>query len=199
MGKVGGSVDRNDPRPQHPLGMSHGITVDPAVFGDPGSKSGQRAVGLRELQTAEAGGIDCGRGIGRSRVPGERQNRAVRQILLDLVGEGPIELPQYDADTRVEIPRKESGVQIEMIIGRKREDRNRVTDPGAIEALATIRASRGNKNCADALDGARQVRIPAPQDDHAMPLQRAKLLGRAECDRAAADDDHDGIARLRHH
>jgi hypothetical protein len=32
-----------------------------------------------------------------------------------------------------------------------------------------------------------------------MPLQRAKLLGRAERDRTAADDDHDGIARLRRH
>jgi hypothetical protein len=32
-----------------------------------------------------------------------------------------------------------------------------------------------------------------------MPLQRAKLLGRAERDRTAADDDHDRIVRLCHH
>jgi PHP family Zn ribbon phosphoesterase len=65
-------------------------------------------------------------------VAAERQNRAVRQVLLDLVGEGPIELPQYDPDIRVEIPRKESDVQIEMIVGRKREDRDRVTHLGAV-------------------------------------------------------------------
>ena len=120
MAEVSSAVDRNDPRPQHPLGVGDGVAIDPAVFGDACRKSGQRAVGLRELQPAEAGRIDCGRGIGRSRVPGERQNRAVRQVLLDLVGKSPIELPQYDADTRVEVPRKESGVEIEMIVGRKR-------------------------------------------------------------------------------
>ena len=96
------------------------------------------------------------------------------------------------------VARKQRGVQIELVVGRKRQDRDRVTHPGAIEALAAIRAGRGNKNCADALDGARQFRIPAPQHDDAMALQRAKLLGRAERDRTAADDDHDGIARLRH-
>jgi len=107
-------------------------------------------------------------------------------------------LSQYDADPRVEVPRQKSGMQIEMIVGRKRQDRNRVPHPGAVEPLATIRAGRGNENCADALDSTRQVRIPAPQDDHAVSLPRAKLLGRAERDRTAADDDHDGIARLRH-
>lgn len=199
FGEDGSAIDRNDPRPQHPLGMGHGTAVDPAIFGDPGSKSGQRAVGLGELQPAEAGRIDCGRGIGRGRVPGKRQNRAVRQVLLDLVGEGPVELPQYDADPRVEVPCEKSGVQIEMIVGRKRENRDRMAHPGAIQPLATIRAGRGNENCAYTLDGARQVRIPAPQDDYAMPLQRAKLLGRAERDRTTADDDHDRIVRLRHH
>jgi hypothetical protein len=74
-----------------------------------------------------------------------------------------------------------------------------VTHPGAVVALATIRAGRGNENRADTLDGARQIRIPAPQDDDPMTLQRAKFLGRAERDRTAADDDHDGIARLRYH
>ena len=97
------------------------------------------------------------------------------------------------------VAREQRGVQIEMIVGRQREDRDRVTHPGAVEPLAAIRAGRGDEDCADALDGARQIRIPAPQHDDAMPLQRAKLLGRAERDRTAADDDHDGIARLRHH
>src|SRR5205823_6065607 len=86
-----------------------------------------------------------------------------------------------------------------MIVGRKRQDRDRVMHPGAVESLATIGARRGNEGRADILDRARQVRIPAPQNDHAMSLQRAKLLGRAERDRTAADDDHDRIARLRHH
>jgi hypothetical protein len=74
-----------------------------------------------------------------------------------------------------------------------------VMHPGAVESVAAIRAGRGNENRSDTLDGARQVRIPAPQDDHAMSLQRAKLLGRAERDRTAADDDHDRIGRLCHH
>ena len=195
-GDVSLAIDRNYPRPQHPLGVRDCITVDPAIFGDPGGKPGQRAVGLWELQPAEAARIDCGCGIGRGRVPGERQNRAVRQVLLDLVGEGPIELPQYDADLWVDISREESGVQIEMIVGRKREDRDRVANSGAVQPFAAIRAGRGNENRADALYSARQIRISAPQDNHAMPLQRAKLLGRAERDRTAADDDHDGIARL---
>jgi len=86
MGEVDGAVDCNDPRPQHPLGMRDGIAVDPAIFCDPGSKSGERPVGLRELQPAEAGRVDRGRSVRRSRVPGERQNRAVRQVLLDFVG-----------------------------------------------------------------------------------------------------------------
>jgi len=132
MGEVAGAVDRNEPRPEHPLGVLDGIAVDPAIFGDPRHKSGQRAVGLRELQPAKAGRVDCGRAKGRRRMPGERQNRAVRQVLLDLVGEGSIELPQYDADPRVDVPRKQSGVQIEMIVGRKRQDRDRVMHPGAV-------------------------------------------------------------------
>ena len=198
MGEVGIAVDRNDARAQYALGMRDGIAVDPAIFDDPRSKAGQRTVGLRELQPAKTGRIDCGRGIGRRGMPGERQNRGVRQVLLDLVGESPVELPQYDADTRVEVPREKGGVQIEMIVGRQSEDRDRVANPGAVEPLDTIRACRIYEDRADVLDGAAQIRISAPEDNDPMALQRAEFLGRAERDSTAADDDHDGIVRLRH-
>ena len=131
-------------------------------------------------------------------MPGERQHRAVRQVLLDLVSEGPVELPQHDADAWIEVSREKGGMQIEVVVGRQCEDRDCVTHPGAVEAFATVRARRGNKDRAYVLHGAPQIRIPAPEHDHPMSLQRAKLLGRAERDRTTADDDHDRIARLSH-
>ena len=38
-----------------------------------------------------------GGGVGRGRVPCQRQDRAVRKVLFDLVRQGAVELPQYDA------------------------------------------------------------------------------------------------------
>ena len=130
-------------------------------------------------------------------MPGERQNRAIRQILLNLVGEGPVELPQNDADARVEIAREESSVQVEMIIGRERKDCDRLAHPSPLEPFTAIRASCGDKDRPDALNGARQIWISMPEDGNPMPSQRAELLGRAERYCATANDDHDRIARLR--
>jgi len=56
MGEVGGTVDRNDPRPQYPLGVLDGIAFDPAIFDDPCSKPGQRAVGLRNCSPRKQDG-----------------------------------------------------------------------------------------------------------------------------------------------
>jgi len=61
-----------------------------------------------------------------------------------------------------------------------------VTHPGAIESLAAIRADRGNEHGADCSRQPRQVRNPAPQDDDAMPWQRAKLLGVLKRDGSSA-------------
>jgi len=89
-------------------------------------------------------------------------------------------------------------MQIEMIVRRQSENRDRVTYPGAFEPLATIRARCSNKDCADIFDGPPQIGIAAPKHDNPMPLQRAELLGRTERDCTTADDDHDRIARLCH-
>jgi hypothetical protein len=50
-------------------------------------------------------------------MPSERQDRAICQILLDFVGEGPIELPQYNPNPRIDVACKERCVQVELVIG----------------------------------------------------------------------------------
>ena len=49
-------------------------------------------------------------------------------------------------------------MQIEMIVRRQSENRDRVTYPGAFEPLATIRARCSNKDCADIFDGSGSLR-----------------------------------------
>src|SRR5215831_13133098 len=85
-------------------------------------------------------------GVGGSRMPSERQNRAVRKVLLDLVGEGPVELPQHNPDSRVGIARQQCSVQIDLVVWRSRKDRNRVAYTSAFESLAAVRARRGDED-----------------------------------------------------
>jgi len=98
--------------------MRDSRAVQRTISDIPYRKSRKRPVGFGELQPAEAGRIDCGRGVGGSRMPGERQNRAVRKILLDFMAEGPVELPQYDPDSRVGVARQQCSVQIDLVVWR---------------------------------------------------------------------------------
>jgi len=52
--EIGLAVDREDPCAQHPLGARDGLTADATAFGYSRRKASQRAIGLGELQPAEA-------------------------------------------------------------------------------------------------------------------------------------------------
>ena len=51
---------------------------------------------------------------------------------------------------------------------------------------------------ADRLDRSGEFRVRRPQDADAMPRQQAKLAGRAERERIAADNDDPDLVRLSH-
>ena len=138
--ELGLAVDRNDPRTKRLLRREDGVARRSTAFGDARCKSGQWAIRLGKLQPAEGGRVDRGRGIGCRRMPSERQDRAIRQVLLDLAGEGPVELPQHDANARIGVARQQSRVQIELVVGRQRKDRDRPLDAGPSEPLAAVRA-----------------------------------------------------------
>jgi hypothetical protein len=88
-------------------------------------------------------------------------------------------------------------VQVELVVGRQGEDRDRMPHAGAIEPLIAVRPGT-DVNGADAFDRASKVGVPAPEDDDAMPLQGAELLGRTQRDRTATDDDQDRIVGFSH-
>ena len=69
---------------------------------------------------------------------------------------------------------------------------------GAVEPLGTIRARRCDKFGADALDGAGNLGVPAPEHDNAVALQRAEFLRCTERDRTTADNDHHGVVKFGH-
>ena len=99
------TVDGENTRTQRPLGVRDRVAADPTTPCGALSKTGQRSVRVRKLQAKEARWIDSSCGVSRGRVPSERQNRAVRQVLLDLVGKCPVKLPQHDADVRIGVAR----------------------------------------------------------------------------------------------
>ena len=140
--ELGLAVDRNDSRTEGVLRRKNGIARHSTALGDACGKGGQWAVGLGKLQPAESGGVDRRRCIGCRRVPGERQDRAIRQILLDFAGESPVELPQNDANARIGVTRQQRRVQVELVVGRQRKDRDRPLDAGSGEPLAAVRARR---------------------------------------------------------
>src|SRR4029077_3342143 len=90
------AVDRKDARAERPLRISDGLAADATAFSNSRRKARQRTVALGELQPAEARGVDACGGIGRSRVPRQRQDRAIRKVLFDFVRERSVELAQDD-------------------------------------------------------------------------------------------------------
>jgi hypothetical protein len=195
--ELGLAVDRNDPRTEGVLRRRDGIACHATALGDACGEGGQWAVRLGKLQPAESGGVDRSRGIGCRRVPGERQDRAIRQILFDFAGESPVELPQNDANARIGVARQQRRVQVELVVGRQREDRDRPLDAGPSEPLAAVRP-RADEDGAHPLYRAGKVGPSGPQHDNSVALQRAKLLCCAERERVAADDDQYRIVGARH-
>ena len=123
------AVDGDDPQAQLLLRLAQREPVDLARSGGTGGKTGQRSVRLGKLQTAKARRIDRRRGIGRRRMPGQRQDRAIRQVLLDLAGQRSIELAQYDAQPGIGVARQQGRMQIELVVGRERQDRRPPGEP----------------------------------------------------------------------
>jgi len=95
-------------------------------------------------------------------MPGQRQDRAVREILFDLVGQGSVELAKNDADARIGVARQQCGVQVQLIIRRERKDRDRMTHTSAVERFGAVGARNGNVDRADILHRAAKVGISAP-------------------------------------
>jgi hypothetical protein len=69
---------------------------------------------------------------------------------------------------------------------------------GTLESLDAVRACRGDENRADGFHCVGKIGIPPPKHHNTVPLKRAKLLSRAECDGTTADHDHDRIVRRWH-
>jgi len=88
-------------------------------------------------------------------------------------------------------------VQVELVVGRQRKDRDRSLDAGPSEPLAAVRARR-DEGGAHPLHRAGKIGPSRPQHDNPATLQRAKLLCRAERQRVAADDDQYRIVGARH-
>ncbi len=164
------------------------------VLGEPHRKPGQRTVRLGKLQAAEAGRVERHGGIGRRRMPGQGQHRAVGQILFDLGGESAVELAQHDADARIGVARPERRLQVELIVGRQRQDRHCFGDARRLQPVAAVRPP-GHEHRADGGDRPGKFRILGPQHDDAMPRHEAELARRAERERIAADNDHHGTLR----
>jgi hypothetical protein len=95
-------------------------------------------------------------------MPGQRQDRAARKVLFDLVRQGSVELAKNDADAWIGVARQQRGVQVQLIIRRESEDRDCVTYTGAVERFGAVGARCGNVDRADTLHRASKVGIPAP-------------------------------------
>ena len=193
---LGRAVDRDNTRSERVLSLRHTMAAE-AVRRGADRKPAQGSVRLGELQTAEAGGVERRRGVGRGRMPGQRQHRAVRQVLLDLGGKCAIELPQHDADVRVGVARPQRRLEIELVVMRQGQDGHRLGNAGHFEASAAVRPA-GDKLRTDRLDGAGKFQIGRPQHDDAPALQQRQFARRAERQGIAADDDHQEISVRRH-
>jgi hypothetical protein len=108
--------------------------------------------------------------------------------LLDFAGESPVELPQNDANPRIGIARQQRRMQVKLVVGRHRKDRDRPLNAGPSEPLAGVRPC-ADEDGAHPLHRAGKIGPPGPQHDNPVTLQRAKLLCCAERQRVAADDD----------
>ncbi len=127
-------------------------------------------------------------------MPGQRQDRAIGQVLLDLGGERAVELTQDDADARIGVARAQRHPQIELVVARQRQDRDRALDPGQLQPVAALRPA-GDEPRADRLDRGGEFGLAGPQHDDAIAGNEGDLARGAERQRVAADDDHGGDHR----
>ena len=130
-------------------------------------------------------------------MPGQRQDRAVLQVLLDLGGQPPVELAQHDADAGIGVARPQRHLQVQLIVPRQGQQRNCVLDPGRFKAGAALRAAL-DKGRSDRLDRRGEFLGAGPQHNDPMVGQAGQLAGRAERQHVAADDDDRGVGGSRH-
>ena len=115
---LGLAVDRHQPHAQRPLDLGGHAAGDIVAVGNPDGKAGQRPFRLGKLQPPKAARVERHRGVGRRRVPGQRQHRAIGEVLLDLGRERAVELPQHNANARVGVAGAEGRLQVELIVAR---------------------------------------------------------------------------------
>ena len=179
------AVDGDDAPAERLFGFADAVPGDPGAIGGAVGEPGQGAGAVGKLQPAKARRIERGGGIGRRRIPRQRKHRAVRQVLLDLGGESAVELTQ------------QRRLQVELVVARQCQDRDRVLDPGRREPVAAFRPA-GDKHRAGGLDRGGEFRVGRPQDDDAMAGNEGDVARGAERQRVAADDDHRDVVRRRH-
>ncbi len=122
-------------------------------------------------------------------MPSQGQDRTIRKVLLELLRESSVELPQDNADLGVGVTREQRRMEVQLIIRRQCEDRRCVTNARAVECFRAVGSGRRNKHCTGRFNGAGEVGIAPPQHDDAMALQRTQLAGCVERYRATADHD----------
>ncbi len=164
------------------------------ALGGPRGKSGQRTIAFGKLQPAQARRVERGRGVGCRRMPSQRQNRAVGQVLLDLGRKRAVELTQHDADARIGVARAQRRVKIELVVARQRQDRDGVLDPRRRQPAASLRPA-GDEHRAGRLDQGGEFGVGRPQHHHPMAAQPNDLARGAERQRVAADNNHRGDRR----